>query len=416
MTLFCYRSDNLSDEQKERIIDFRNYDDNGRWYVLLDEAHKGDKEDSKRQHIYSILARNGFLFNFSATFTDERDIATTVCDFNLARFTQAGYGKHLAILQQEFRAFRDQDDYTGEEKQKIVLKSLMLLAYCMKLAERLRTKQPNLPAPRPSAGQFCVYVLKCSDGSFYIGQTEDFPRRIEQHEKQEVSWTACRLPVEPIHWEILASREEAVTREQHLKTGLGRKWLKREYAAGRLAAASRQAGLPAPSSASRQAGMYHRPLLLTLVNSVNTEDADLKRFFRELERAGKGEVADSVWQAAKKELLDELSQRPAPVFESDSVVSIQEDVLRGLKPKDMLKLVFNASSPGEIEVLVRPSNRQELAFKLKTSERPFARLRWLGGFVHRPSFSATHCPAAEANRRCTNERCTILVGRPGRED
>jgi type III restriction enzyme len=134
---------------------------------------------------------------------------TTVCDFNLARFTQAGYGKHLAILQQEFRAFRDEDDYTGEEKQKIVLKSLMLLAYCMKLAERLRTKQPK---------------------------------------------------------------------------------------------------------------MYHRPLLLTLVNSVNTEDADLKRFFRELERAGKGEVADSVWQAAKKELLDELSQRPAPVFESDSVV------------------------------------------------------------------------------------------------
>ncbi|MCX6841079.1 MAG: DEAD/DEAH box helicase family protein, partial [candidate division WOR-3 bacterium] len=264
MTVFYYRSDNLSDEQKERIIDFRNYDDNGKWYVLLDEAHKGDKEDSKRQHIYSILARNGFLFNFSATFTDERDIVTTVCDFNLARFTQAGYGKHLAILQQEFRAFRDQDDYTGEEKQKIVLKSLMLLAYVMKLAERLRTKQPK---------------------------------------------------------------------------------------------------------------MYHRPLLLTLVNSVNTEDADLKRFFRELKRAGKGEVADSVWQAAKKELLDELSQRPAPVFESDSVVSVQEDVLRGLKPKDVLKLVFNASSPGEIEVLVRPSNQKELAFKLKTSERPFALIK-----------------------------------------
>jgi type III restriction enzyme len=51
MTVFYYRSDNLSDEQKERMIDFRNYDDNGKWYVLLDEAHKGDKEDSKRQHI-----------------------------------------------------------------------------------------------------------------------------------------------------------------------------------------------------------------------------------------------------------------------------------------------------------------------------------------------------------------------------
>ena len=34
-TVFCYRSDNLSDEQKEKIIDFRNYDDGGKWYVLL---------------------------------------------------------------------------------------------------------------------------------------------------------------------------------------------------------------------------------------------------------------------------------------------------------------------------------------------------------------------------------------------
>ena len=31
---------------------------------------------------------------------------------------------------------------------------------------------------------------------------------------------------------------------------------------------------------AKQPKMYHRPLLLTLVNSVNTEDADLKRFFR----------------------------------------------------------------------------------------------------------------------------------------
>ncbi|MGB9754287.1 DEAD/DEAH box helicase family protein [Roseiflexus castenholzii] len=51
VTVFYYRSDNLLDEQKEKIVDFRKYDNNGRWYVLLDEAHKGDKEESKRQHI-----------------------------------------------------------------------------------------------------------------------------------------------------------------------------------------------------------------------------------------------------------------------------------------------------------------------------------------------------------------------------
>ena len=102
---------------------------------------------------------------------------------------------------------------------------------------------PDLPAPRPAPGQFCIYVLKCADDSFYIGQTDNFTRRLQQHEKGEVSWTGPRHPVEPIHWEVFPSREEAVQREDDLKTGFGRQWLKREYKAGRLVAASaRQAG------------------------------------------------------------------------------------------------------------------------------------------------------------------------------
>ncbi len=40
--VFYYRSDLISDEHKEKIIDFRNYDNEGKWYILLDEAHKKD--------------------------------------------------------------------------------------------------------------------------------------------------------------------------------------------------------------------------------------------------------------------------------------------------------------------------------------------------------------------------------------
>jgi len=101
---------------------------------------------------------------------------------------------------------------------------------------------PDLPAPRPHPGEFCIYVLKCSDGSFYIGQSDNFSRRLAEHESKQVSWTASRLPVEPIHWETFDSRELAVKREHDLKTGFGRKWIKREYEKGKLAAASRQAG------------------------------------------------------------------------------------------------------------------------------------------------------------------------------
>jgi len=101
----------------------------------------------------------------------------------------------------------------------------------------------DLPAPKPFEGEFCVYVLKCSDNSFYIGQTNDLARRIEEHKKGTVSWTSKHLPIELIHWEYYQTREEAVEREQKLKTGFGRKWLKENFAKGKLKQMARQAGV-----------------------------------------------------------------------------------------------------------------------------------------------------------------------------
>jgi type III restriction enzyme len=261
ITVFYYRSDNLSDEQKEKIIDFRNYDNEGRWYVFLDEAHKGDKEESKRQHIYSVLSRNGFLFNSSATFTDPRDIITCAYEFNLSSFIKAGYGKHIAILKQEIRAFRDDENYSDEEKQKIVLKSLIVLSYAKRFYQKLMESQQNL---------------------------------------------------------------------------------------------------------------YHSPLLLTLVNSVNTEDADLKLFFRELKRIGKGDVETEIFKSALDELWDELKQEPTFMFEDGTKLAVDEGSLRSMTMGSVLSYVYNSHTGGEIEILRRPSNRQELAFKLKTSDKPFA--------------------------------------------
>jgi len=101
-----------------------------------------------------------------------------------------------------------------------------------------KEKCPDLPAPRPDL--FWVYVLKCKDDSFYIGQTDDIKRRIDDHKKGKVSWTKSKLPIEIILLEEYSSRKEAVNREKNLKTGFGRKWLKREYTEGHLTA--RQAG------------------------------------------------------------------------------------------------------------------------------------------------------------------------------
>ena len=264
LNVFTYRSDNLTTAQKDKQIDFRNYENGGRWYVLLDEAHKGDKEESKRQHIFSVLSRNGFLFNFSATFTDPRDIYTTVSNFNLAEFISKGYGKHISILNQQILAFKNKaEDFTGEEKQKIVLQSLLALTVIGKQSEKVRVVRKDL---------------------------------------------------------------------------------------------------------------FHKPLLITLVNSVNTEDADLKLFFRELERIAKGDVSDELFQAAKAELWNEFKDGVSLMFETDKFL-LNEAEFAALTIKDVRKEVFNSKGTGAIEVVRRPSDRKEIAFKIQSAEKPFALIK-----------------------------------------
>ena len=141
INIYFYRSDLVSDIQKEAIIDFKNYDNDGKWYVILDEAHKGDSEESKRKQYYNILSRNGFLFNFSATFTDEIDILSTVYNLNLAEYIKKGFGKHLYLFQEQFKNFKktvDEKDFEQEEKQKIVLMSILLLTFIKKQSHTLR--------------------------------------------------------------------------------------------------------------------------------------------------------------------------------------------------------------------------------------------------------------------------------------
>ena len=115
--------------------------------------------------------------------------------------------------------------------------------------------------------------------------------------------------------------------------------------------------------------------MLVLVNSVNVKDADLKLFFRELERFATTRAPADVWQEAKNELWAELKGEPGFMFEKGSGVQIDKRTFQRLTQKDILRLVFNSESRGEIEILVRPSNKQELALKLKSSERPFALIK-----------------------------------------
>jgi predicted GIY-YIG superfamily endonuclease len=63
-----------------------------------------------------------------------------------------------------------------------------------------------------------VYILRCSDGSYYVGHTEDVPARMQRHQDATgAAWTAARRPVSLVFEEEHPSEAAAVARERQIK-------------------------------------------------------------------------------------------------------------------------------------------------------------------------------------------------------
>ena len=271
ITVYYHRSDNVSDVQKEALIDYRRYENDGKWYIFLDEAHKGGKEDSKRQAYYAVMAREGFLFNFSATFTDKEDIVTTVKKYNLEEFVKGGRGKNIYLNEEEYTAFKDRSDEMNRvEREKIVLKSLLTFACVSHRVSELREKT-NIPE------------------------------------------------------------------------------------------------------------LYHLPLMLTLVNSVNTnvkkERNDLWSFFQILRGMASGEMDGDLFERAKSGLIEDW-QNGVFVFKERGAEHLgkNESFLRQMTVADVRKAVFLSGNKGALQ-LIRSRDNRELAFQLKNADSPFALIR-----------------------------------------
>jgi predicted GIY-YIG superfamily endonuclease len=64
---------------------------------------------------------------------------------------------------------------------------------------------------------FFVYLLRCSDGSYYVGQTDNIEVRMQQHHAGEYGYTATRKPVELVWQGEFETREAAIAFEQQIK-------------------------------------------------------------------------------------------------------------------------------------------------------------------------------------------------------
>jgi len=266
ITVFYYRADNIAGKdmvakkKNGQRLDYESIYNDGNWYVILDEAHKGDKEFSSRQQYYMVLAKNGFLFNFSATFTDDLDITTTVFDYKLDTFLKEGYGKILYVADSQFQNFNKKDkkdDFSEKEKKDIITQSLLALVLAKKHFHKLQEINKNL---------------------------------------------------------------------------------------------------------------YHSPLLITLANSVNTDEADLKIFYKLLAEIA---IGDFDFEIAKSNLVAKLEENRKYLFGLGVIDLHLIAELRELKEKDFREAVFNTKTKGNIEVVKFHDNRRELAFKSVNSDKYF---------------------------------------------
>ena len=263
ITVYYYRSDNFIDgHDTDAMLNYAQRVNNGKWYVILDEAHRGESGDSKMKAYFSAFSKNGFLFNFSATFTDEIDKITTIYNFNLKKFLEAGYGKKIYVSKSEFDDFKGkiEDDEVIRNKKKIVLKGLITLSYLKKCYEEL----------------------------------SDIDK------------------------------------------------------------------------------IYHSPMMLTLVNTVNKSkyetDPDLLLYFKEIMEIAQNGCDADLFREARIELINEFNKGQYMYKMGD--IDIDTNKVSGIDIDEIYKYVYNSREKGEIEISYSKDNENEVAFFLKTSENP----------------------------------------------
>lgn len=67
---------------------------------------------------------------------------------------------------------------------------------------------------------YYLYILRCSDNSFYCGQTNNLQRRIKEHnsnDSKSAIYTKIRRPVKLVYFEKYKTIQEAMKREFEIK-------------------------------------------------------------------------------------------------------------------------------------------------------------------------------------------------------
>lgn len=63
-----------------------------------------------------------------------------------------------------------------------------------------------------------TYILKCKDGTYYTGWTNNLEKRLQAHnDGKGAKYTKYRRPVQLIYYESFETKQEAMSREYAIK-------------------------------------------------------------------------------------------------------------------------------------------------------------------------------------------------------
>ncbi|MDP4223512.1 MAG: GIY-YIG nuclease family protein [Bacteroidota bacterium] len=74
-----------------------------------------------------------------------------------------------------------------------------------------------------------VYILKCSDNTFYTGCTSDLEDRLRRNSKGENLYTKDRLPIILVYYSAFQNKYKAYEFEKYLKSGSGKAFARKRF-------------------------------------------------------------------------------------------------------------------------------------------------------------------------------------------
>ena len=80
----------------------------------------------------------------------------------------------------------------------------------------------------------CVYILRCSNGRYYIGSTNDLDRRIQEHQRGHTASIRYVLPVELVFSQEFDNIQIARSEEYRIKKYKNKEIVERIIQDGRI--------------------------------------------------------------------------------------------------------------------------------------------------------------------------------------